>query len=452
MRKRGLPLGMAGIGLSVCLVASLVGMSAFQQNPAEAVRVDNDDLGGVVNGPRGPEAGVWVIAETTDLPTKFAKIVVTDDRGRYVVPDLPKANYSVWVRGYGLVDSPKVQAAPGKILNLTAVVAPTARAAAEYYPASYWYSLAKVPDKSEFPGTGANGNGISDKMKSQADWLDQMRCGACHQIGTKATREIPKSLGTFHSSAGSLGTTREVGTDGPRHGRQSPGVRPARDGHVRGLDRSHRGGRSARSAAPAAGRGTKRGRDLVGLVQRPGLRPRHDFDRQAQSDPQRQRSRLQHFEVQPARCQHPRPGAPYGNGCGGADSRHGHGLHQPAEEPGAVALLGRRHHLVGPGQPAQPDDGCRRTGLAHACDSWDRQSGLVQSGIEPSLRPAVPSHHERPPSLRARSENQAGDDDRHLLRHASPAVCRGRQQHALFQWERPGDWLVQHEAVRRDEG
>ena len=40
---------------------------------------------------KGPEAGVWVIAETTDLPTKFARIVVTDDRGRYVIPDLPKA-------------------------------------------------------------------------------------------------------------------------------------------------------------------------------------------------------------------------------------------------------------------------------------------------------------------------------------------------------------------------
>ena len=156
MRKRALPQGMAGVGLSVFLVASLVGISAFQL-PGEAVRVDNDDLGGVVNGPRGPEAGVWVIAETTDLPTKFARIVVTDDRGRYVVPDLPKATYNVWVRGYGLVDSPKVQAAPGKILNLTAVAAPNARAAAEYYPPSYWYSLAKVPDKSEFPGTGAQG-------------------------------------------------------------------------------------------------------------------------------------------------------------------------------------------------------------------------------------------------------------------------------------------------------
>ena len=45
-----------------------------------------------------------MIAETKDLPTKFAKIVVTDERGRYVLPDLPKANYTLWARGYGLVD------------------------------------------------------------------------------------------------------------------------------------------------------------------------------------------------------------------------------------------------------------------------------------------------------------------------------------------------------------
>jgi hypothetical protein len=83
-----------------------------QQGAAGQVAIDADDIGGVVSGPNGPEAGVWVIAETTDLPTKFAKIVVTDDAGRYVVPDLPKAKYKVWVRGYGLVDSPKVDGEP----------------------------------------------------------------------------------------------------------------------------------------------------------------------------------------------------------------------------------------------------------------------------------------------------------------------------------------------------
>ena len=151
--------GMVAVGIAVLLAASPARLHA-QQNPAEAVRIGDNDLGGVVTSAQGPEAGVWVIAETTDLPTKFAKIVVTDDHGRYVMPELPKANYSVWVRGYGLVDSPKVQSAPGKILNLTAVPAPNAAAAAQYYPAIYWYSMLKIPAKSEFPGTGPQGNGL----------------------------------------------------------------------------------------------------------------------------------------------------------------------------------------------------------------------------------------------------------------------------------------------------
>ena len=72
---------------------------------ANRVPVNADDIGGVVTSAKGPEAGVWVIAETTDFPVKFRKIVVTDDRGRYLLPELRNANYKVWVRGYGLVDS-----------------------------------------------------------------------------------------------------------------------------------------------------------------------------------------------------------------------------------------------------------------------------------------------------------------------------------------------------------
>jgi len=150
--------------------------------------VGSSDLGGVVSGPKGPEAGVWVIAETTDLPTKFAKIVVTDASGRYLIPDLPKANYSVWVRGYGLVDSPKVRATPGTTLNLTAVPAPSAKAAAEYYPAIYWYSMLKIPQENEFP---------VGKVKSQGEWLSVVKtngCNGCHAMGTPGTRTMPKDF------------------------------------------------------------------------------------------------------------------------------------------------------------------------------------------------------------------------------------------------------------------
>src|SRR5947209_15518242 len=127
---KGLYLGVAAIAIALVLGGPSTRSNA-QQTTAAGISIGDSDLGGVVSGPNGPEAGVWVIAETTELPTKFAKMVVTDDQGRYVLPDLPKANYSVWVRGYGLVDSPKVQSAPGKTLNLTAVKAPDEKAAAQ---------------------------------------------------------------------------------------------------------------------------------------------------------------------------------------------------------------------------------------------------------------------------------------------------------------------------------
>src|SRR5437773_1269448 len=180
--------------LAVFLSASLRIASGFQTSAD--VRIDADDIGGVVSSTKGPEAGVWVIAETNDLPTKFVKIVVTDDRGRYVLPDLPQATYTVWVRGYGLVDSPKVQSAPGKQLNLTAVVAPSPKDAAEYYPAMYWYSLLQPPPASDFPGTGVDegGNGIPKEMQSREQWIANIKnepaCNHCHQQGNKLTRTI----------------------------------------------------------------------------------------------------------------------------------------------------------------------------------------------------------------------------------------------------------------------
>ncbi len=161
------------------------------------------DIGGVVTGPHGPEAGVWVIAETNDLPTRFVRIVVTDDQGRYLIPNLPKARYSVWVRGYGLVDSPKAASTPGSTLALTAVQAPDARAAAAYYPAGYWFSLLKVPDKKEFPGTGLEGNGISPNIKSQADFVRTIKsgtCMACHQLGSIGTRRVPDAFRSMPTS------------------------------------------------------------------------------------------------------------------------------------------------------------------------------------------------------------------------------------------------------------
>jgi hypothetical protein len=181
--------------LCICAVVRSLLINA-QQRSSSDITIGSTDVGGVVSGPKGVEAGVWVIAETTDLPTRFAKAVVTDDRGRYLVPGLPKATYDVWARGYGLVDSPRMKATPGQRLNLTALPAPTAAAAAEYYPGVFWYSMMKIPGKGEFPGTGPSGNGIQPVMKNQHYWIDTLKnsCQSCHALGSKGVRTIPKAF------------------------------------------------------------------------------------------------------------------------------------------------------------------------------------------------------------------------------------------------------------------
>jgi hypothetical protein len=124
-------------------------------------------------------------------------MVVTDDSGRYVLPDLPKAKYKVWARGYGLVDSAKVDGEPGQRLDLKAVPAPDEAAAAQYYPAIYWYSMIKIPEQSEFGGKGAITAGVT-----QQEWLTTIKnraCIGCHQIGQLSTRTIPAGLGNFKS-------------------------------------------------------------------------------------------------------------------------------------------------------------------------------------------------------------------------------------------------------------
>ena len=129
----------------------------------------------MVASEQGPEAGVWVIAETQDLPTKYIKIVVTDDDGEYVLPDLPEASYDVWVRGYGLVDSPKVQSARGQHLNLTAVVAPDAAATAQVLPGKLLVCTGRAPFEERFSGDGA------EQQRHPGDAADSRGLARQHQ-------------------------------------------------------------------------------------------------------------------------------------------------------------------------------------------------------------------------------------------------------------------------------
>ena len=180
----------AAIGIAAALSSAiLISMpSPANAQQAAAPAIDNDDIGGVVTGPNGPEAGVWVIAETVELPTKFAKMVVTDDQGRYVIPDLPAVNYSVFVRGYGLVDLPK-NARETRPASQSAGGAGTE-------PSSGGTLLSRdllVLDVEMMPSEGELGG-------KQIDWLKQMKnigCIGCHQIGQEATRTIPAQFGQF---------------------------------------------------------------------------------------------------------------------------------------------------------------------------------------------------------------------------------------------------------------
>ena len=159
------------------LLAAVSGLAV--EGRQGGVMIDADDIGGVVTSSAGPEAGVWVVAETTDLPTRFIRIVATDDEGRYVVPDLPDATYELFVRGYGLVDSPRVTATPGQTVDLEGVVAPDARAAAAVYPAAWWLSMLELPE----------GEQSQQELGSRVTG-----CMNCHQVGNRATREIPSDI------------------------------------------------------------------------------------------------------------------------------------------------------------------------------------------------------------------------------------------------------------------
>ena len=197
--RRGRVLWFLGFITVVFSVMTLGRVNAEQD--ADLPAMDPDDISGIVRSDQGPEGGVWVIAETDDLPTKFRKIVVTDAQGRFVLPDLPRAAYRVWARGYGLVDSEPVDGTPGQGLRLTARVASSPQEAAKIYPPDYWYSLIEVPGKDEFPGTGPEGNGISPNLQTQAEWISAMKlgCSNCHQMGNGVMRSLAHLPGTYSS-------------------------------------------------------------------------------------------------------------------------------------------------------------------------------------------------------------------------------------------------------------
>ncbi len=205
------------------LLAALVAFTAptLAQN---GVLPRSGHIEGVVTSSAGAEEGVWVIAETADLSTGYLKIVVTGDDGRFVLPDLPSANYRVWVRGYGLRDSPKEMMRPGgEAVTLEVERAANAQEAARVYPADYWWSLLEPPAEREFRAAGGQGAGLGATMNSQAEWLDTLKlgCNFCHQVGNQTTRSFDHWSARFRADEG----LTEASSEELWHRRLRTGVR-----------------------------------------------------------------------------------------------------------------------------------------------------------------------------------------------------------------------------------
>ena len=141
---------------SIACAGAVLALLSTGTSADQAIDRGDDDMAGVVSGPRGPEAGVWVIAETTDLATKFVRIVVTDDQGRYLDARLAEGDLQrvgARLRPRRFAEGRRRRRA--RRSTSTAVAAPNARAAAAVLSRRATGSrCSRCRDKSEFPGTG----------------------------------------------------------------------------------------------------------------------------------------------------------------------------------------------------------------------------------------------------------------------------------------------------------
>ena len=368
--------------------------------PGTGQATQSDEITGVVMSGSGPEEGVWVIAETDDLGTRFVKTVVTGDGGRFLIPELPEANYQVWVRGYGLVDSQKVDATRGADIELQATVAASEAEAAKVYPANYWYSLIEPPDASEFPGTGPSGNGIATSLQNQGQWIDIQKqgCMLCHQLGTQIVREI-ENIDEFDSSLAAWDYRVQMG----QRGGQMSNVM-SRFGRQRGLqmfaDWSDRIASGALPPTPPRPQGVER--NVVTTMWEWGTEVDYTHDEIASDK----------------RGDQPRDPAEGRSGDRVTDDF--------AVDEGAVAVLWGGVDLGRPGQPAQSHDGPEGAGLDDVGDPRSSEPRVVPGGVGQQVRAVLPDGEQWAVRGLLRPVDRAVRHDRHLFRHAPSAVRRGQ--------------------------
>jgi hypothetical protein len=438
------------------LAGASVAARAQLQYDAATIAIGEKDVGRAVSGPHGREAGVWVIAETTELPTRFRRIVVTDGQGRYLVPDLPQADYSVWVRGYGLVDSPKMRAKPGQRLDLAAASAPSEADAAHYYPAIYWYSLLTIPDETEFGGE----NGMPANV-TQQDWLTIVKnraCVGCHQLGQESRRTIPAAFSDQKTSADAW--MRRV-----QSGQSAPFMVNPLAGQLGGAPFKYFADWTDRIAAgelphaqPPWPQGLERnlvitewdwGRPdkyLHDLISSDKCNPTVNANGKLYASPEYSTDELPILE----------PGDEHSYLLYATGARPSHAAvarrrarrHRKAGD--VVGLLGRPADLGHARQQPQHDDRPEGPDVADRLGAWPRQSRLLQRGLRPSFGQALSAEAEPPAAGDARPEDDEVPFRRQLLRHAPSSVRFRQGRHVVDEGRRPSRRLAQHQGVRRD--
>ena len=336
----------------------------------------------------------------------IAKIVVTDDQGRYVIPDLPTANYQVWVRGYGLVDSPKMRG--------------EARPAARSHGGA---GARRALGGAVLPGDllvrddeDAAGQGFR-RLDRHPEGHHARALAPAH--GQCRLRRLPSAragIDAHHPGAARRVQVGRGGVDAPRrlrpyrrvHG--EPPRRTARRRAVqvfRRVDRPRRQGRAAEAQAGAAARRrAQRRRHVMGVGHREDLRPRPDLVRPAQSDRQRLRSALRLARVLERR--HPDPRSEDAQGDVLQDD------HARSERAGIVRAAVPCDRDARSRRCPRPTGATRRSGASApttttACSTGRAACGSRRRCAAPTTRPSARRARTIP---RPRSSRSSGRDAR----------------------------------------
>ena len=272
-------------------------------------------------------------------------------------------------------------------------------------------------------------------------------CLVCHQMGTKATRELSPALGVFDSSMDAWERRLRSGQTGAgmyntvtRLGSREQGLAFYADwtDRIRPAKCRARRARKASSATSCSRAGTYRIH---------GVHSRHREREQGAPATTTARLRVADFTTTPWSCSIRRRTPPRSSRFRRRSTEPDSNLHEPADRS-AVAGLGRRNRHHGPRGAGHADVRSEGPHLGHRHDPDAQQPGAT-TGRE-QVREAVPNPDERASDGRLRSEDEDVHAGRHLLHDAPRDVGRAeRFAHTTAAWARRSAGSIPRFGTRR---